>query len=196
MPHTLTEVGEIGISTEGRNVVLRPSFASIASLGSPREIVDLYADLHVEGDSKRIRRNRFWAALELIMACATEDITDLVGYRSERLNYVPGKVPMDNIVILARSLAKHGIVGDVPPPERTEDSNYTQEFVARDFVAVAQAHLGASESEAWNMTMTGFILALRAKYPPPEAAGSKAPTIAQHDETMSWLERVNKARGG
>ncbi|MEN1443551.1 DUF6246 family protein, partial [Pseudomonas aeruginosa] len=55
---------------------------------------------------------------------------------------------------------------------------------------------GLSEREAWSMTMTGLIGALRAKYPPTEsnAPGARAPTAAEHDATMEWSDKIEAKR--
>nr|WP_220125272.1 DUF6246 family protein [Pseudomonas aeruginosa] len=81
-----------------------------------------------------------------------------------------------------------------PAPRRRAE--LLGEFVAREYVATAIAHLGLSEREAWSMTMTGLIGALRAKYPPTEsnAPGARAPTAAEHDATMEWFDKIEAKR--
>lgn len=57
-------------------------------------------------------------------------------------------------------------------------------------------HLGMSEREAWNATMTSLVAALRAKYPPMEkdSPGARAPTLEEHEATEAWFERVEAKR--
>ena len=54
------------------------------------------------------------------------------------------------------------------------------------------AHLGIGERDAWAMTMTSLVAALRAKFPQPKSA---SPTVEEHDATMAWFERVQAMRG-
>jgi hypothetical protein len=55
---------------------------------------------------------------------------------------------------------------------------------------MAIAHLGMSEQQAWDMTVTGFVMAMRAKFPPPPRA---RPTLKELDSMMDWLDKVNAA---
>lgn len=202
-----TEIGEIGVEHAGRAYRLRPSFAAMVRIGSPAEIVATFgavlgAPPRLHGnpvlDDPRLRRwgrERFLAALTVLYACSEDDLGPLVGGISERMAYQPGAMPMDDVVTLAQALLKHGIAGDVPVDPRAAKGSFSPEFKARDYVALAMAHLGASEADAWAMTMTGFLLAMRAKYPPPDQPGSSAPSDQAQDATMAWLKAVNAKRG-
>lgn len=211
--HVLTEIGEVGITWEGRTYRLRPSFASMAQIGTPAEIVEAFVLLNGApaatgkpwvdaARAKRWRRDQFRMALTVLYACAApdDDLGPLIGGVSERMGYQPGRLPLDAIVALARSLLRHGVTGDVPDDAPKQGKGeYSSTFKARDYVASAMAHLGASEAEAWAMTMTSFIAAMTAKYPPTDAKGrpmtQSAPMTQQRaDEAMAWLERVNAAR--
>lgn len=211
--HVLTEIGEVGITLEGRTYRLRPSFFAMTQIGTPAEIVEAFVMLNgapaLSGlpwvDTprlKRWRRDQFRTALTVCYACAApdDDLGPLLGGISERMGYQPGRVPLDSIVALARSLLRHGVTGDIPDdaPKRGK-GEYSAEFKAREYVASAMAHLGASESDAWAMTMTSFIAAMTAKFPPTDAKGKpltqSAPMTEQRAaETMAWLDRVNAAR--
>lgn len=185
----LTEIGEIGIHTPNRDVILRPSLYAMSRLPDP---VGSLVALH-EGAPK----DQFSAALDVLQACTEEDISDLTGYVGSRYRtWVCGSVPTGDLIKLAQSLIKHGVLGVVPklPPLPDEQSNFTPKFEAREFVAVAIAHLGMSEREAWDMTVTSFILAMRAKFPRPKGPGAGAPTSAELDEALARLAKINKAR--
>lgn len=199
----LTETGEIGVHAGDRVHVLRPSLYAMSQIGEPAQIVEIYATVMTEGLQGKAATDQFGEALAIIHACADADISDLFGqfYFSEhrqRFIYRHGLADPKDVLILARALLRHGITGVLPPLPRRDDSEpeYSAEFVARDYVALAMAHLGMSEREAWAMTMTGLVSALRAKFPPTEsqAPGAKAPTKAQHEATEAWFERIEAKR--
>lgn len=187
----LTEIGEISIHA-GRDVLLRPSLAAIASLGEPREIVETFA---------RVMAGDHMDSLGVLFACADEDVSDIFGayeVRDDVIRYVPGTAPAAHIVPLAQCLMRHGVVGVAKPLPRRADAEdqYLTEFDAKEHAALAMAHLGLTEREAWNMTMTGLVAALRAKFPPSakDSPGARAPTREEHEATEAWYERVLEAR--
>lgn len=196
----LTEIGEIGVHyNNGRDcIILRPSLYAMSQIGTPAEIVETYAVIMSDPITIKDQWNRFRDALHVINCCSAEDIDHVFGYFNERLKFVHKLVPMQDIVTLAQSLMRHGITGAQKPLPRKPDteSQYTNEFNAQEHVAVAMAHLGLSEREAWDMTMTGLIGALRAKFPPTkeQESAQSAPTPQEHDETMAWFEEINAAR--
>src|SRR5437868_9210422 len=167
----LTSIGEIGVTASGRDILFRPSLYAMSQLPDP---VATFHSIHTLQSTPIIERDRFRAAIEVLTACNDEDISWLVGrigrtYKSWTL----GKLPVKDIIVLAASLIRHGVTGVVPeeanrPPLKPAD--YADKFEPRDIVALAVAHLGLSEAEAWNLTVTSFILAMRAKFPPQKAA--------------------------
>lgn len=200
----LTEIGEVGVYAGEHVLRLRPSLYAMSRLGDPAEIVETFATVMGGADDEAQARRLFQAALGVIYACASEDVdpSSLFGtYEAAAgsLEYVPGTALVEHVVPIARCLLKHGVTGALPPlPRRPGDDEpaYVKEFVARDHVAIAMAHLGLSEQEAWSLTMTGLVGALRAKFPPTEsnAPGAKAPTKEQHDATMAWFDKIEAKR--
>lgn len=199
----LTTIGEVGIEAGGRAYLLRPSLFSMSQIGSPTDIVETTAILLSPEPEhpyvlKRFRKERFERALTVLYACAGErDIGDLVGGMVPtgrgRIAYSPGLMPMHDIVAVAQGLIRHGIMGDVEPePGRVGES--MTEFKAADYVSAAIAHLGMSESDAWNMTMTSFVQVMRSKYPPKP--GAKPMTANDVDATLARLTKINAARAG
>lgn len=206
----ITEVGEVGIHLEDENVrvLLRPSLLAMASLGQPEEVVELFA--RVMGTDPRIED----CAAVLMACCAEEDlekVSDLVGHPQaiyppihrklhwNAVSWIPGKMPLQDVLHLARCLLKHGVVGVVKskskrPKETTIDSGYKEEFDAHSWASVAIAHLGMSEQAAWSMTMTGLLAALNTKFPPKPEAGENAPSVEEYEATMAWFEQVTAAR--
>lgn len=193
----LTQIGEIGISFEGRAYKLRPSLYAMTRIGEPVEIVRVYASVM----SEEPHVEQFDDALAVIYACSEDDLAELYGGHEGTeggLKYVPGAALTEHILPLARCLMKHGVTGALPelPRKAGQDPEFVKEFDARAHVSLAIAHLGMSSEQAWQMTMTELVGALRAKFPQVEsnAPGARAPTAEEHNATMEWYERVEAAR--
>lgn len=193
----LTEIGEIGIQTDSGEYKLRPSLYAMTQLGDPKEIVRVFASVM----SEQPHTEQFDDALAVIYACSGDDLSGLFGgYEATEkgLRYVPGTAPVEHVLPLARCLMKHGVTGALKelPRKAGEDPEYVKEFDARAHVSLAIAHLGMSSADAWQMTMTEIVGALRAKFPPADsdAPGARAPTLEEHQATMEWFEEVERLR--
>jgi len=198
----ITSVGECGVSLGETDYIFRPSLAAIDSLGSPSEIVSKFGILF---SAPKI--NPFWpvpayrawerevmaTAYDVLMACCDADVTPLLGHVGSRWgSFVPGAMPSQDMVHIARCLMRHGIVG-VKPEGRLlakPKEEYVPEFRPREFVAQAIAHLGLSSAEAWNLTMTEFSGAMQSKFGKPETL----PPTEEHDEAMARLAEINRLR--
>ncbi|HHB7531026.1 TPA: DUF6246 family protein [Klebsiella pneumoniae] len=190
----LKDIGELGISDSregGRDYVLRPSFEAMSRLGEPEEIVRLYAEIN-GSDVQRVFYDcdeafggvPDWmlqvinnlsdkilsASMLVLQACCEEDLTRAIGEWSEiegKIMYLPGIMPKEDIVTLAKELMLHGIIGNakVRRLQRHEAKETTTEFNAAEYIAAAQTHFNIGLSEASQLTMTAFQLLLAAKYP-------------------------------
>ncbi len=200
----LTAIGEVGIEAGGRSYLLRPSLFSMSQIGKPADIIETTAMILADEPEqpyilKRFRKERFEHALTVIYACAgDQDLGDLVGglvpTGRGRIAYSPGLLPMGDIVAIAQGLIRHGILGDVEPvPGSTGEA--LKEFKAAEFVAAAIAHLGMSESDAWNMTMTSFTQVMRSKFP-PQPGQPKPMTATDVDVKLERLKLINAMRAG
>lgn len=190
----LTEVGEVGVHVGNTTLLLRPSLHSMSRLGDPAEIIETYG---------RVMDGNVMDALGVIFACTEDDVSDLFGWveaKGGASKFAGGRVPPEHVVAIGQCLVKHGITGALDPLPRRADKEpeYVTRFVARDHVATAMAHLGLSEREAWNMTMTGLIAALRAKFPisDKDSPGGRAPTLEEHEATDAWYDTIKAARMG
>lgn len=198
----ITSIGEVGIYVGERCYFFRPSLAAIDSLGTPTEIVSMFAALHTGPKLNPIypleslrahERDVLSLSYDVMVACCNEDITPLIGHMGSKWgSFVPGAMPVENMIPIARSLLKHGVVGALPITGKSNGSgDYMTEFNARDFVSMAVAHLGMSTEAAWNLTMTEFSGAMKAKFGEPE---KKAPNLEKHKAAMSRLAEINKLR--
>ncbi|BBE77226.1 MULTISPECIES: DUF6246 family protein [Phytobacter] len=190
----LKEIGEIGISDSregGKDFLLRPSFAAMARLGEPAEIVRIYGTVNgsdaqqllvacvgalkcipawVSPSFNLLADRLLSAAMHVMQACCEEDLTAIIGEWKGWSRYVvyrPGMMPRNDIVVMAQQLLQHGVIGKakVRRLQRHESGETTSEFRAFDYISAARSHFGMGRDEAAALTMTEFQLLLAAKYP-------------------------------
>lgn len=190
----LREIGEIGISDSregGKDFLLRPSFAAMARLGEPAEIVRIYGTVNgsdaqqllvactgalkcvpawVSPSFHLLSERLLSAAMLVIQSCCDEDLTPIIGEWKGWSRYVvyrPGMMPRNDIVVVAQQLMQHGVVGKakVRRLQRHESGETTSEFRAFDYISAARSHFGMGRDEAAALTMTEFQFLLAAKYP-------------------------------
>lgn len=202
MRNPIHSIGEIGVYVGERCYFFRPSLAAIDSLGTPTEIVQMFAALNSGpkinpiwpvASYRAYERELLSLAYDVLVACCQEDVTPLLGHMGSKWgSFVPGAMPSENMIPIARSLLKHGVVGALPVIGKSNGSgDYMTEFNAREFVSLAVAHLGMTTDAAWNLTMTEFSGAMKAKFGEPE---KKAPNPEKHKAAMSRLAEINKLR--
>lgn len=190
---TITSIGEIGVTYQGDTYRFRPSLLNMDSLGYPKEIVTLFMSVMSASNCAASSEKLYKDALHVIYSCSSDDkdASHIFGYVDKDLRLVLGAAKPEDTITLARSLLMHGLIGDYPRIESDDDSEYTQSFNARDIVASAVAHLGVSESEAWDMTMTSFVGAIRAKFPEIQKKEEQQKQSKAFDE---WADRYERER--
>lgn len=161
----------------GRTWTFRPSFARIAELGDPYEIVRTYGRLH--GPDAGAEARCVLAAL-----CDEEEASDLIGWQGEDGDQ-PGLMPEAEQILVARHLMRHGIVGRARPGRG--DGKFTDRFEAAQFIAAARVHLGLSNDEAEALSMTEFQLLLDMKFPDRAQRERNVPTKEQYDAFMAKI---------
>lgn len=183
----LVECGLVRATTDdGLEYTFRPSFGRIAALGSPHEIVELYARLQGPDAAQT-------AAYVLAGLCDQEDASALIGWRDDE-GWHDGKMPPSERVIIARHLMHHGIIGRARPDSADpgEAGAYADTFDASEFIAAAQVHLGLSVSDAEALSMTAFQRLLDIKFP-RKRAGREVPSREAYDRAMAALKARNEA---
>ena len=179
----LVECGFVRAQTEnGDEYTFTPSFARIASLGNPAQIVQLYADLHGF-------RASYAAGYVLTVLCDQDDPTPLIGWLDEGGMWHSGSMPVHEQVLIARHLMQHGIVGKAKPSKG--GGQFSQEFHAAEYIAAARVHLGLSSADAESLSMTEFQTAFEMKF--PEAKAKELPSREEYREMMAKIE--GKKRG-
>jgi hypothetical protein len=205
----ITDIGQAEIKVNGRVYFLSPSFLAMTRIGRPNEIVTSlvqvngghYPNHSISDKALRIKviaicyARMVSAAVRILRACCEDDITDVIGHydimTSGRVRMREGLIPCDDVIWLARDLIKHGVLGDQKNDGDEEVAGeFSNKFDARAFVYLAVAHIGMSEEEAWNMTMTSFRAAFAAKFPKPDKP--KIPSKNDYDKAMVWADAVSK----
>lgn len=211
----ITEIGEMVIGCNDKQFFLKPSFRAMMNIGSPKDIVHTYAVLNgldvrnavsqsmsAFGNvpmyvvkaltTKHYQRSILSAAQVVMQACCDDDLSLMIGgwkAGSRGMVYVPGRMPINDIVKLASYLMDHGVIGKSPlkQPQRSEDAGKTtQEFHAIEYISSARAHFGLKREEAEDLSMTEMQMMIKAKYPEP-----KGYTREEYD---SLYEQRNKMR--
>lgn len=215
----LTEIGEMRISLSDRSFFFKPSFRAMNEIGTPKEIVEVYARLngidyvaplqHVEylpfGAQMQVMktiskpvygRHVLSAAYIVMQSCCEDDISVLIGGwkpTPRGLRYVPGIMPVGDIIIIARNLMQHGIIGKSPlkVPERLEEQGKktTNEFHASQYIISARTHFDMTRDEAENLSMTEFQMMIKNKYPEPKGL-TKEERAAEYDQAKADRERM------
>lgn len=215
----LTEIGEMRISLSDRSFFFKPSFRAMNEIGTPKEIVEVYARLngidyvaplqHVEylpfGAQMQVMktiskpvygRHVLSAAYIVMQSCCEDDVSVLIGGwkpTPRGVRYVPGIMPVSDIIIIARNLMQHGIIGKSPlkVPERLEEQGKktTSEFHASQYIISARTHFDMTRDEAENLSMTEFQMMIKNKYPEPKGL-TKEERAAEYDQAKADRERM------
>ena len=215
----LTEIGEMRISLSDRSFFFKPSFRAMNEIGTPKEIVEAYARLngidyvaplqHVEylpfGAQMQVMktiskpvygRHVLSAAYIVMQSCCEDDISVLIGGwkpTPRGVRYMPGIMPVSDIIIIARNLMQHGIIGKSPlkVPERLEEQGKktTNEFHASQYIISARTHFDMTRDDAENLSMTEFQMMIKNKYPEPKGL-TKEERAAEYDQAKADRERM------
>lgn len=179
----LVECGYVrATANDGTEFTFSPSFSRIASLGSPQEIVGLYASLH----GPRAAQD---ATYVLACLCEQDDPTPLVGWFDEAGAHA-GLMPPGEQIIIARHLMLHGIVGKARPDKG--DGKYSDKFEAAEYISIARVHLGLSSADAGALSMTEYQSMMEMKFPDTKSKQRDIPSREEYQAAMAAVkERRN-----
>lgn len=210
------EYGEFIISTPDKDYFFKPSFDAMTRIGTPEQIVNALTLIsgaeaqaliarakHAYGEvpdwlfralkKPAYGRNVLSTSMMVMQACCNDDCDELIGEWKPSRNgskYRLGKMPVTSIIVLANELMMHGIVGKVKVRklQRNEGKNeFTDSFNAIEYINAARAHFGMNREEAEQLTMTEFVMMLKAKYP-----DEKGFTREEYDEIMKADDQRNE----
>lgn len=179
----LVECGFVrAFDSAGGEWTFRPSFGRIASLGTPHEIVALYAGLHGP-------RAAADATYVLAGLCDQDDPTPLIGWTDEAGQHA-GAMPAIEQIVIARHLMQHGIAGRARPGKG--DGEYSDRFDAGEYIAAARVHLGLSSADAQALSMTEFQTMLEMKFPGQAAGRKDVPSREDYDAAVKAIEERSR----
>lgn len=181
-----TRVGEIGIHDGQHEILLRPSFYALSQLNDIDSLItDCFSALAKVENGLQPSQYDLCSCAAVLMACGMPDNrTDLTGeiiQGQKGMRWKVGKIPVENLVVLANALISAGVIGDKTKARKSKAKS-SAKFDPAEFVAVAVAHLGLQPESAWQLTMTEFQLLMDAKYP------QKKPTMTP-DEVRAAMQR-------
>ena len=171
-------------ASDGSEYTFAPSLGRIAALGSPQEIVALYAGLHGPNAGAQ-------AAYVLACLCDQDDPTPLIGWHDEQ-GWHDGEMPPAERVIIAQHLMRHGIVGKERPG--AGDGKFSDRFDAAEYVSAARVHLGLSSADAEALSMTEFQAMLEMKFPDQAAKKREVPSREEYDAQMAAIQAIRQAK--
>ncbi|WP_145512511.1 DUF6246 family protein [Yersinia kristensenii] len=113
------------------------------------------------------------SAMNVLQACCDKDLKPIIGELrpskrgKKAFTYLAGSMPLSDMIVIARSLITHGIIGKakVRKLQRHESNSYVNEFSAFEYISAARNHFNMPRAEAEQLSMTEFQLLLNAKYP-------------------------------
>ncbi len=195
----LVECGFVRVQTgDGGDWSFTPSLGRIADLGTPRELVELYAALHGEDAGRHAR----WVLAGL---CDQEDPLSLIGGEVISLTdpkaparVIPAAMPEAEQIVIARHLLQHGMVGKARPggKAKAEQGGYAQEFDAAEYIAAARVHLGLSTADAEALSMTELQRLFAIKFPDADKPARDIPTREEYLAAMEhFKQRAEAVRG-
>ncbi len=187
----LTGYGHAKIQFKDQVFNLVPSFANMAKLGTPKEIIEIFGFL-IDDSPWYVK---FDVSLTILEACAGESLpfeltgkVEVNGWKNTITYLMPthGKEMINDIIVIAVHCLKHGICGNVDNDSK-EEPEPLKEFDAYSYIDMAITHLGADREEAASMTMTEFVRRMRAKFPDNKEESGKM-SQQEVDDLYSWGE--------
>lgn len=200
-----TEIGQLAISVNDEMYVFTPTLRAMGNIAQPDKVIDMLVLLGTSGYKEvplsqvrpflRLTTKQLWyAATTVLESCCDKDTSKLWGYYIGK-KYIPGVVPIKNIITLGRALIESGVVGKPVKTKNQEREEVTEWFVD-DYIAIAMSQLNMTKSDAEQLTLIQLQRALELLHPTKEE--DKAPKITKSDE--SEMERAmamfERAKGG
>lgn len=167
------------VTASGLEFTFTPSFARIAQLGRPGEIVETFRGLF----GGQAGRN---ARYVLAVLCDQDDATALLGWHDADGEH-QGIMSVQEQIILAAHLLRHGLVGTGGSKEQS--SRPVTEFNVGEYVAAARVHLGMTTADAEALSMSEFQALFEMKYPDAKKKKRDVPTREEYRAAMAAFQK-------
>jgi hypothetical protein len=188
-----TQIGQFSLTIEDKTFNLLPSLRNMAKIANSRRVLVMYEMIHSPKipDWLRVDIGR-----EILLACSDNPDIDkhLIKCKRQKPHLNKHKISINDQVIVAASLMRHGIAGVNRPEyagEKKGKAKPMTEFDVNKIVADAMIHFRLSESDALDLTMSKFSYLLASKFP-PESNKETTPSLDAHKEAMKALMERNK----
>lgn len=205
----IKEYGDFKATFEGGSFIFRPSLKNINKVGTSTEIVDLLLSLYYSDaiawaqsfdsvDSKisrqvsiQSRNKAISSAILVLSSCCDEDISAMTGkiVFGSKVRYQIGLESPDVLIVLARHLMKHGVIGVSNKESTNKKSKPVKEFNPHHFVSLMMNHLDFNRDDAWNMSMSEFLHHWEVKFP-----DSKDKANAEIEQDREDIRRCEELR--
>lgn len=119
-------------------------------IGIPKQIVESFSILFGVYDNAT-EQLVVDTADNVLSACCANDCSVITGYLrdiDDKLTQIEGLLPIEDRIIFAQLLLKHGLIGEIEKKKKSENADYSDKFHAKEFVYMAVAHLGMSDTDA------------------------------------------------
>lgn len=210
-----TEYGEFKVEFGGQEFTFKPSLENISSIGTPEEIINVFCDVnHInymewrnnlsalsnEVDkqvSKHYKTKALQAAILVLRSCCDKDPISMTGgFRMGRKAfYQVGFEDPKNLIILAKHLLNHGVIGvrkETKRKPKGRKGKFESKFFASEYVDIARVHLGLSRDEAWTLTMTEFVSLFDAKFPEKEDESKFEVDKSEYDKFKAKTAEIKR----
>jgi hypothetical protein len=187
-----TNIGHFALTIDGQTFNLLPSLRNMAKIDDSKHILWMYEAIHNQSLADYIRID---IGREVLLACSDNAEIDkhLIQCRNKKPHLNKHKISINDQVVVAASLMRHGIAGVNRPEyagEKSGKSKPLDEFDVNKIVSDAMIHFRLSESDALDLTMSKFSYLLAAKFP-PDSVKETTPSLDAHKEAMKALIEKN-----
>lgn len=210
----MTQIGEASALVDGKEYLVRPTFAALSSLGAPSDI-----DYHIKNVCSAYTKHldlgimpqwyEVASCAAMLEACSNLP-SEWMGHVTEarrsgvfkdahtftktafhhNFKWVQTKLTIHELIVMAHHCVKWGVSGKPKWTSKPKKEARPTLFDPQEFVAMLIDEFHVSRNDAWAMTMTEFqrLCELREK----KAWAGKTPPPT-HEEAKKSLEYANDA---
>ncbi len=175
----MLEHGFATIKVDGVGYELAPTLLNISKIGSPKQIVDHFSLIRFKDNLGYV------SCVNVLEACGlpSKILGGLSGFKNGKPQYVMGRIPCDDVFVLANHCMKHGVCG-IGEPKGAKTKPIT-EFNPYQMINLAKQVLDITLTEAEQLTMTKLSMLFEAL---PKEKDKLSEREQQEINMLKWLE--------